>query len=56
MTVAMVIIILYCHALQGTLSARGERILMVDGDGATAIADIEKLEVAMDKMAKDHVG
>ena len=28
---------------------------MVDADGATAIADIEQLEKAMDTLTKDHV-
>lgn len=41
--------------LQGCLSARGERILMVDADGATEITDIENLEKAMDGIAKDYV-
>lgn len=38
----------------GCLSARGERILMVDADGATEITDIENLEKAMDGIAKDY--
>lgn len=38
----------------GTLSARGERVLMVDADGATDIPDIEKLEKALDEIAEDH--
>ncbi|CAG9463938.1 unnamed protein product [Pedinophyceae sp. YPF-701] len=32
---------------QGVLAARGELILMVDSDGATAIEDVEKLEAEM---------
>lgn len=28
---------------------------MLDADGATAIADIEKLEKAMDTLTKEHV-
>ena len=28
---------------------------MLDADGATAIADMEQLEKAMDKLTKDHV-
>ncbi len=40
---------------QGTLSARGERILMVDADGATEIADLVRLEEAMDEITKDFV-
>lgn len=28
---------------------------MLDADGATAIADLEQLEKAMDKLTKDHV-
>ena len=40
---------------QGCLSARGEKILFVDADGATRISDVIKLEQAIDKIAKDHV-
>ncbi len=42
-------------AWQGCLSARGEKILFVDADGATRISDMNKLEQAIDKIAKDHV-
>lgn len=38
----------------GTLSCRGERILMVDADGATKISDMEGLEKALSKHATDH--
>ena len=48
------VVYISCY-LQGCLSARGERILMLDADGATAIADLEQLEKAMDKLTKDHV-
>ena len=42
---------------KGCLSTRGERILFLDADGATRIADIEKLEKAMDGLTKnDAVG
>ena len=38
------------------LSARGERLLMVDADGATLFKDIERLELEMDKVAPQWVG
>ncbi|KAI9495879.1 nucleotide-diphospho-sugar transferase [Zychaea mexicana] len=41
---------------QGMLGARGERCLMVDADGATRFADLEKLEGALDKVSKDGYG
>ena len=31
------------------LSARGQRLLMVDADGASKFSDLDKLEQAMDK-------
>ena len=45
--------------VKGCLSTRGERILFLDADGATRIADIEKVEKAMDGLTKNdavHVG
>ena len=46
-----------CHSLtKGCLSTRGERILFLDADGATKIADIERLEKAMDDLTTDPVG
>ena len=44
-----------CVCVQGALSCRGERILMVDADGATRISDVEQLEKALSNLAKDHV-
>ncbi|KAI9244812.1 nucleotide-diphospho-sugar transferase [Phascolomyces articulosus] len=41
---------------QGMLCARGERCLMVDADGATKFADLQKLEAALDKITKDGHG
>ena len=41
---------------QGMLSARGERLLMVDADGATLFKDIERLEKEMDRIAPESVG
>lgn len=41
--------------VQGSLSARGERILFLDADGATEVTDIERLEKALDEVASDHV-
>lgn len=38
----------------GCLSARGERVLFLDADGATEIADMERLEKAIDMIAPDH--
>ena len=38
------------------LSARGERLLMVDADGATLFKDIERLELEMDRVAPEWVG
>lgn len=40
---------------QGSLSCRGERMLMVDADGATKISDMERMEKALSKLAEDHV-
>ena len=37
------------------MSARGERILFLDADGATEVADMERLEEALDSIASDHV-
>jgi hypothetical protein len=37
---------------EGMLRARGERLLMVDADGATEIADLDKLESKLRKDAK----
>ena len=37
------------------LSARGERLLMVDADGASLFKDIERLEQEMDKLAPEWV-
>ena len=37
------------------LSARGERLLFADADGATDIKDLDKVEKEMDKMATDWV-
>lgn len=48
--------IVYSHSLiQGCLSTRGERILFVDADGATKIADVERLEKALDALTTDNV-
>eukprot|EP00731_Ephydatia_muelleri_P030836 Em0022g350a len=38
----------------GALSARGERILMLDADGATQIADMENLEKGLDTLVDSH--
>jgi dolichyl-phosphate beta-glucosyltransferase len=38
----------------GCLSCRGERVLMVDADGATKISDVERLEETLSRLAKDH--
>lgn len=38
----------------GSLSARGQRILFLDADAATEIADVERLEKALDEVASDH--
>lgn len=38
------------------LCARGERCLMVDADGATRFADLEKLEEALDKITTRDEG
>jgi len=38
---------------QGMLASRGARLLMLDSDGATAIADIRNLEEDMDKIEKN---
>ena len=48
---------MYIHECvsQGTLSCRGERVLMVDADGATKITDMERLEKALSKLTDDHV-
>ncbi|KDQ19600.1 glycosyltransferase family 2 protein [Botryobasidium botryosum FD-172 SS1] len=40
----------------GFLHARGERILMVDADGASRFEDLEKLWEEMDKIEKDGQG
>ena len=40
---------------QGCLSARGERVLFLDADAATEIADVERLEKALDEVASNHV-
>ena len=42
-------------SMQGMLSARGERLLMVDADGATLFKDIERLEKEMDSVAPESV-
>lgn len=41
---------------QGSLSARGERILFLDADGATDINDLQRLETALGEAVSDHVG
>lgn len=41
--------------LQGSLSARGERILFLDADGATEITDLARLEKVLGELASDHV-
>ena len=41
--------------VQGSLSARGERILFLDADGATEIADVERLERTLDEISSSHV-
>lgn len=46
---------LSCPHLQGSLSARGERILFLDADGATEIKDMIHLEKALDELTSDHV-
>lgn len=38
---------------QGCLSARGERILFLDADGATEITDMQRLEEALDGVTSD---
>lgn len=38
----------------GSLSARGERILFLDADAATQVADMEGLEKALDDIAPDY--
>ena len=50
--------IIYTHhcpsnLLQGSLSARGERVLFLDADGATKISDMKCLEDALTDIAKD---
>lgn len=40
------------HA-QGCLSARGERILFLDADGATEIKDMQRLEKVLDGVTSD---
>ena len=35
---------------RGMLVARGEYCLMMDADGATQFADLERLEAALDKV------
>ena len=49
-----------CHApcpapLQGCLSARGERLLFADADGATSISDLGRLEERLDVLTTDYV-
>lgn len=41
---------------QGMLHSRGKYLLMVDGDGATAFADVEKLEAAIRGIEKEGLG
>lgn len=38
---------------QGMLSARGQRLLMVDADGASKFSDLDKLEQAMNEEEVD---
>lgn len=40
--------------LQGCLSARGEKILFLDADGATDIKDMQRLEKALDEVTSDY--
>ena len=42
-----------CSPLQGCLSARGEKILFLDADGATEIKDMQRLEKALDEVTSD---
>lgn len=39
--------------MQGCLSARGERILFLDADGATEIRDMHRLEKALDGVTSE---
>mmetsp|Transcript_22815 Transcript_22815/g.58481 ORF Transcript_22815/g.58481 Transcript_22815/m.58481 type:complete len:339 (-) Transcript_22815:91-1107(-) len=40
-----------CAVKEGMLSARGQRILMMDADGATKVSDLDKLEEKLTSMA-----
>lgn len=40
----------------GVLSSRGERVLMVDADGATDITELRKCEVALDTIVNNGLG
>ena len=40
--------------MQGCLSARGERVLFLDADGATEIKDMQRLEKALDDVTSDY--
>ena len=40
----------YVQFVQGVLSCRGEKILMVDADGATKFSDLDKVERALDEL------
>lgn len=41
--------------VQGSLSARGQRILFLDADGASEIKDMPHLEKALDEISSNHV-
>ena len=51
----MCVCVTVLSSTQGMLSARGERLLMVDADGATLFKDIERLEKEMDSEAPNWV-
>ena len=41
--------------VQGSLLARGQRILFLDADGASEINDMPRLEKAIDEISSNHV-
>ena len=42
--------------VQGVLSSRGEKILMVDADGATKFSDLDNVEKALDNFEDGKEG
>lgn len=49
------IFFIHVYCLQGVLSSRGRKILMVDADGASKFADLDKLDDMLNDIQKTKV-